>query len=264
MKASIPLAAPGSIVRAARWTLVLRSVLAVALAATLALAYLSSRTPKTGDALLPDNRSPIVALDLSWSVSSRNADLVGRTLRTFADSGRDLGLVLFSDTAYEALPPGTSSTALAPFVRIFSDKRDLNPWRATFSAGTKIGAALGRARLMLHEAGLDNGSVVLISDLDDSPADEPDLARELVSYQREGIPIRMIGINPVAEDVRYFRAALGPGGGSVTTVGAQKPTEIEKAGGAFPVALVVAAGLIALLLAVNEQTLGRLTWGRAA
>ena len=132
-------------------------------------------------------------------------------------------------------PAGTSSDALKPFVRLFADrKNDLNPWRATFSAGTKIGVALERARLMLHEAHIDNGSVVLISDLDDSPADEPDLARALVTYQREGIPIRMVGINPVAEDVRYFQAALGPGGGSVTTVGTDKPTEIQKAGGAVP------------------------------
>ena len=262
MRVAIPLAAPGPIARAARLTLVVRIVLAAALVATLALAFLSSRTPKSSDALLPDGRSSIVALDLSWSVSSRNAALVGRTLRTFADSGRKLGLVLFSDTAYEALPPGTSSEALQPFVRVFADKHDLNPWRATFSAGTKIGVALERARLMLHEAGIRNGSVVLVSDLDDSPADEPDLARMLVTYEREGIPIRMVGINPVPEDVRYFQAALGPGGGSVTTVGSEKPTAIQKAGGAFPVWLVVAAGLIALLLALNEQVLGRLTWGR--
>jgi hypothetical protein len=72
----------------------------------------------------------------------------------------------------------------------------------------------------------------------------------------------MVGINPVAEDVRYFQAALGPGGGSVTTVGTDKPAEIQQAGAAFPVGLVVAAGLIALLLALNEHVLGRLTWGR--
>jgi hypothetical protein len=265
MRAAIPLAAPGAIVRRARQTWVVRIALAIALVVTLVLAFLSSRTPKSSDALLPDGRSSIVALDLSWSVSSRNAALVGQTLSSFARSGRKLGLVLFSDTAYEALPPGTSSDALKPFARIFTDrKNDLNPWRATFSAGTKIGVALERARLMLHEAHVANGSVVLISDLDDSPADEPDLARALVTYQREGIPIRMVGINPVAEDVRYFQAALGPGGGSVTTVGTDKATEIQQAGGAFPVGLVVAAGLIALLLALNEQALGRLTWGRRA
>jgi hypothetical protein len=265
VRAAIPLAAPGPIVRAARLTWVVRMVLAIALAVTLVVAFLSSRTPRSSDALLPDGRSSIVALDLSWSVSSRHSELVGRTLSTFAQSGRKLGLVLFSDTAYEALPPGTSSDALKPFVRIFADtKNDLNPWRATFSAGTKIGLALDRARLMLRDAHIDNGSVVLISDLDDSPADEPDLARALVTYQREGIPIRMVGINPVAEDVRYFQAALGPGGGSVTTVRSDKATEIQKAGGAFPVGLVVAAGVIALLLALNEQALGRLTWGRRA
>jgi hypothetical protein len=226
------------------------------------LAYFSARTTRSSDALFPEGRSPIVALDLSWSVSSRNADLVGRSLERVVDSGRKLGLVLFSDTAYEALPPGTSSEALRPFLRFFDGTSPSNPWRATFSAGTRIGAALDRALAMLRDSHIDNGSVVLISDLDDSPADQPDLARTLVDYEREGIPIRMISINAVREDVRYFRAALAPGGGTVTTIGSETGTEVSKAGIAFPVWLVVATGLMALLLAVNEQTLGRLTWGR--
>lgn len=261
---AIPLAAPGPIARAARWTWLVRLVLAAALIVTMVFAFLSSRTRKSADALLEDGRSPIVALDLSWSVSSRNADLVGNTLKTFAESGRDIGLVLFSDSAYEALPPGTSSEALKPFLRIFDGTTPTNPWRATFSAGTRIGAALDRARQMLLDAHITNGSVVLISDLDDSPADQPDLARTLITYENEGIPIRMISINAVPEDVRYFRAALAPGGGTVTAIGEQSSQTVEKAGAAFPTGLVLAAGIIALLLALNEQALGRLTWGRRA
>ena len=62
----------------------------------------------------------MIALDLSWSVSYANSKLIEQTLRDFADSGRRLGLVLFSDTAYEALPLGTRSDALRPFLRFFT------------------------------------------------------------------------------------------------------------------------------------------------
>ena len=259
--AAIPLAAPGPIVRAARLTWVARIALAVALAVTLAVAFLSSRTPKSSDALLPDGRSSVVALDLSWSVSSRNVDAVGKTLSTFA-SRAATRLVLFSDTAYEALPAGHEPDALqAVRADLHGRKSDLNPWRATFSAGTRRPGRSARPSDAPRGAHR-NGSVVLISYSTIPRPTSPTSRASLVTYQREGIPIRMVGINPVAEDVRYFQAALGPGGGSVTTVGSDKTTEIQKAGGAFPVGLVAAAGLIALLLALNEQALGRLTWGR--
>jgi hypothetical protein len=255
---SIPLSSVRALSGALRWTLALRIGLAACLVGGLVAAFLLSRHERPEDAFLESGRSPVVALDLSWSVSYSNSDLIEQTLRDFADSGRRLGFVLFSDTAYETLPVGTRSDALRPFLRFFQGGNGPNPWAATFSAGTRISAALDLAHRMLKEAHVDNGSVVLISDLDDSPNDEVDLARSLVAYQREAIPIRMIAVNPVPQDAQFFRDALGSNG-SVTTL---RTTRADTGGSSFPTLLVVVVALVVLLLGLNEHVLGRLVWGR--
>ncbi len=260
---AIPLASPGSVLRAARWTTVARIVLAVALVGTLFLAYRAAHEPRRQDALLTGGRSPIIALDLSWSVSYDKSRLIEQTMRDFAGSGRRIGLILFSDTAYEAIPPGTQASVLGPYLRFFDGTAGTNPWRATFSAGTRISAALALARGLFARDHIANGSVTLISDLSDSPGDQTELAKELVGYEQLGIPIHMVGINPQPVDEQFFRQAVAPGGGSVTALRSGKAgRHAAPAGPAFPVALVAAAGVIALLLALNEHLLGSLSWGR--
>ena len=256
-KPSIPLSSVGTLSRRMRWTLVARAGLAACLVGALAAAFLLTHRDKASESYLQAGRSPVIALDVSWSVTYDKSKLIQRTLQGFIDSGRRIGLVLFSDVAYEALPVGTPSEALRPFLRFFQG-RGQNPWRATFSAGTRISNALDLARRMLRQAHADNGSVVLISDLDDAPADEVGLARTLVTYQREAIPLRMIAVDAVPQDVQFFRDALH----SVGSV-----TSLAKDGGSssapgFPTLIVVLVGLFLLALALNEHTLGRLTWGR--
>jgi len=112
---------------------------------------------------------------------------------------------------------------------------------------------------MLRQAHVEKGSVVLISDLDDSPNDEVDLARSLVNYQRDAIPIRMIAVNPVPQDAQFFRDALGSGG-SVTTLRTLRAADTGRR--SFPTLLVALIVLVVLLLALNEHLLGRLVWGR--
>lgn len=255
---SIPFSSVPALSRDAWSTLVVRAALAIVLVACLVAAFLVTRHHSRTDSFLESGRSPVIALDLSWSVSYANSKLIERTLRDFADSGRRVGLVLFSDTAYQALPVGTRSDALRPFLRFFSGA-GANPWAATFSAGTRISAALDLAHSMLRQAHVDKGSVVLISDLDDSPNDEVDLARSLVAYQRDAIPIRMIAVNPVPQDAQFFRDALGSGG-SVTTL--RNVRAVHAGGRSFPTLLVVLIALLVLALAVNEHLLGRLVWGR--
>jgi hypothetical protein len=257
---SIPLSSARALTRSAWWTLALRAGLAAVLVAGLVAGFLLTRHHRRADTFLESGRSPVIALDLSWSVSYANSKLIEQTLRDFADSGRRVGLVLFSDTAYEALPVGTKSSALRPFLRFFSGSPQ-NPWAATFSAGTRISAALDLAHSMLRQAHVEKGSVVLISDLDDSPSDEVDLARTLVAYQQNSIPIRMIAVNPVPQDAQFFRDVLGSGG-SVTTLRSLR--KVETGGRAFPTLLVVLIALVVLLLALNEHLLGRLTWAGAA
>lgn len=254
---SIPFSSARAFAGKARWTLAARIGLAVLLVGGLVAAFQLTHKHSRTDAYLEAGRSPVIALDLSWSVSYDKSKLIEQTLKGFVDSGRRLGLVLFSDTAYMALPLGTRAEALRPFLRFFKGA-GADPWRATFSAGTRIGAGLDLAHRMLLRAHVKNGSVVLISDLDDSPSDETDLAKNLVTFQRENIPIRMIAVNPTKQDEAFFRDAL-QGGGSVTTL---RSVTAGGGGGEFPVTLVVVIALVALLLALNEQLLGALTWGR--
>jgi hypothetical protein len=254
---SIPFSSTGALLRSARWTLAARLGLTACLVGALVAAFLVTHHNRRGDTALHSGRSPVIVLDLSWSVSYDKSKQIERTLRDLADSGRHIGLVLFSDTAYEALPVGTPSDALRPFLRFFKGGT-ANPWRATFSAGTRISAALDLARRMLKQAHETKGSVVLISDLDDSPRDEVELARTLVTYQREAIPIRVIAVDPVPQDEQLFRDALR----SVGTVSRATSGTPTGGGHGFPSLLVVLVGLVALALALNEHALGALTWGR--
>ena len=209
-------------------TLGARIGLAACLVGGLVAVFLLTHRNRGSETYLQAGRSPVIALDLSWSVSRQKSKLIERTLESFADSGRRVGLVLFSDTAYEALPAGTPSDALRPFLRFFQGDGP-NPWRATFSAGTRISAALDLARSMLRQAHVTKGSVVLISDLDDSPRDQVDLARALVTYQKEAIPLRMIAVGAVPQDERFFRDALR----SIGTVSAPRSGNAGKAGRRF-------------------------------
>jgi hypothetical protein len=256
---SIPLSSIRAVVRPSRWTTAARIGLAVLLVGGLALVFLLSHRRQHDDSLLGAGTSPVIALDVSWSVTYDRSKLIERTLKSFVDAQRRIGFVLFSDTAYEALPIGTRSDALQPFLRFFAGANE-NPWRATFSAGTRISAALDLAHQMLTDAHVKKGSVVLISDLADSPNDETDLARTLVAYQRDRIPIRMIGIDPNRQDEQFFRDALRSGGGTVTSL--RTASTIGKGARTFPIALVVVVVLVALLLALNEHVLGALTWSR--
>ena len=261
---AIPLADVAAFAQRARTTRAFRAVLALALVAALAATYVATTDTARGGVVLPSGQSPVIVLDLSWSVSYDNSALIERTMRDFATSGRRVGLVLFSDIPYEALPPGTRASALEPYVRYFSGGRSPNPWTTAFSAGTRIAVALDLARDMLRRDHVAHGSVVLISDLADSPADQAALARTLVTYTRDAIPIHVVVVNPQPQDAQYFRDAVGADGGSVTALRSDTRGggTVLRSRPSFPVAVVLLAALLALLLAVNEVTLSALSWGR--
>ena len=260
---AIPLGDLVAFARRARRTLAVRIVLAAALVAALAAAFVASSQTKKGGVPLPGGRSPVIALDLSWSVSYESSRLIERTMRSFAASGRRVGLVLFSDVPYEALPPGTRASALAPYVHYFAGDGSPNPWTQSFSGGTRISAALDLAHQLVRRDRVAHPSVVLISDLADSPNDRPELARWLVAFTRESIPIHVVAIDPTKENEAFFRGALQPEGGSVTTLRpAPRHATLVRSRPSFPLAVVIVAGLLALLLALNEHALGSLTWGR--
>jgi hypothetical protein len=263
-RAAIPLGDLGSLLGPARRTLAFRLGLAAALLGALAAAYFGAHRTGKHSQLLPGGKSPIVAIDMSWSVSYDNYDQIEKTLQDLSGSGRRIGLVLFSDIAYEALPPGTPATELRPYLRFFRTRGVPNPWQDAFAGGTRIWSALDLAHRKLKRDHVTTGAVVLISDLADAPNDRALLGQTLAGYVDDRIPVKIVALDPTPEDAQLFERAHAHGGGSVETLG---PTTHgvarRRTRPTLPTALVAGALALALLLAANELALGRLRWRSA-
>ena len=67
-----------------------------------------------------ESTNGIVVLDLSASISSDTYQRIGQTLHELSSTNGRYGLVVFSDVAYEALPPGTPAAELKPYARYFT------------------------------------------------------------------------------------------------------------------------------------------------
>ena len=259
--AAIPLADVRAFAAAELRTRILRVGLALALAGTLGAAFLLANESQPRDALLPAGTSPVVVLDLSWSTSS-DYRRIGSTLRMLAASDRRIGLIVFSDTAYEMFPPGTPARELRSLLRFFEgpkSRRADSPWATSLSGGTRISSALLLARDVLHRERIANGSAVLVSDLGDSPNDRAALSAAVVTYMREGIPLRVVGIDPTAEDARFFQELLGSRPLAPRAGGGGRPATSSPPAG-LPVALFVLGAVFLVLLAVNEHLGARLRW----
>ncbi len=268
---AIPLADAAVFHGAARRLAVARAVLAVGLLALLAADLaLARRLHERQTTFFPAGTSGVVVLDLSTSVSLPAYGRISRILEQIVARNQPVGLVLFSDTAYEALPPGTSGTELRPLLRFFkpSDVSGLfpavldHPWAGSFRGGTRISAGLLVARAALARDRIEHGAVLLISDLDDSQFDIPKLTETLIDYRRGSIALRVVPLFPSYDDRQFFRQVLGPDAfvtrAELTAGGSGRAEQL--ASGGFP-STVTAAGLLLLaLLALNERWCGRLAW----
>ena len=102
-------------------------------------------------------QTAIAVVDVSASISWDTYARIALDARTgYGTSGGRAGLVLFSDTAYQALPPGTPVSELRGFERFFvsgqaagargsQPQPPRSPWTETFSAGTRISTGLSLA-----------------------------------------------------------------------------------------------------------------------
>jgi hypothetical protein len=273
-------------------TAALRVSLGIALAALVATAALAGRgRPSTAEGLLRTGSTTVVVLDMSASVSDLVYAEIARTLGALQEAaGRSsppatVGLVLFSDVAQEALPPGTPARELGPFRRFFLPRQErstrprpsyyrpagpaapaptqypLSPWFAGFSAGTTISAGLALAREALERDRISRGHVLLVSDLADRPEDLPALARELVAYARSGISLDVVALPPAYEAQKeLFRRFLDRGAAVVDSSGV---TATPSSGPGAPAALVAAAVLAALALGYLQLHAVPLRWGHA-
>ena len=260
---TIPFGEIDAIASATRRTLALRVLLGLAAAAAAAAAAVLAHGGARPPVLLPAGSDGLVVLDLSASISSDTYARIGGTLDRLAGSGGRYGLIVFSDTAYLALPPGTPAVELRPFARRFdlpprtsgAIAVPTNPWTGSFSGGTKISTGLQFALDTIRKRHLGRPAVLLVSDLDDDAGDLERLTSTALSFRRVGIPVRVVGLNPSAEDERYMKrllrrpADLSP---------AALPGEERGGGGSVKLPLLLAALAVAVALALRELLLTRL------
>ena len=215
---AIPLADARPFGRPAARTRLIRFALAVCALGAAAAAFATAlRDPPESGLVLPRGTDGIVVLDISASVSTSASRRLASTLDQLARSNGRYGLVLFSDTAYLALPPGSPASELRPFTQAFrptrrspgaSPRLPRSPWSSQFSAGTLISGGLGLALDLVRELGDERTAVVLVSDLDASSRDVGWVTSVMLDYRRANVPLRVVALDPEPRARAMFAALL--------------------------------------------------------
>jgi hypothetical protein len=238
-------------------------VVVAALFLLVAAAATARSSAQTRSSIVPNGTKSVVVIDLSKSIIDSEFQPIAVTLRRLIYSNTPTGLVVFSDVAYELLPPGTPAKALVPLLRFFTPGRGgypTNPWQATFRAGTRISSALGLAHDMLTQDGIKNGSIVLISDLETASSDAAALSDILSQLRQEKVQLRVVPLRPSDQALKLFNSLLPKGylvakPDAVTFQATQSGSALDQG---LPVLLVVLGALLLLALAANERWCGRL------
>ncbi len=264
----LPLADPSSLSALGRRTRLHWTLLAVSLVALAAAFVLLTRTGSAGAEVLPGGGSTVVVIDLSGSTRAASRQIAGALLGLTRSSDRTLGLVVFSDTGYEALPIAAPAEALRNWLTLLAHgtPRDY-PWTPSFSGGTVISSGLSIARRMLLRRPAVGRHVLLVSDLVDGIVDLPKLQSVVAEYQREQIDLRVITVTPDTKGSTESSASFLqlPNSSFVAKAATQTidPARLvaRRPGSATP--LIVLVAVIGLLAALYEFALHPLTWRRA-
>jgi len=245
-------------------------VLALAIVLAVVAVLVAPRSATPPPPLVKRSSTAIVVVDVSASISSDTYARIATTLDRLRRGGGKVGLVLFSDTAYQALPPGTPAKELASFERFFVVKPQTqpglqpqpphSPWTDTFSAGTRISTGLELALDVIREEQIPHPQVLLISDLDDDTTDLESLTSVALAYRHLGVPIDVAGLNPSPQDAAYMQRLLPHGGSIVDIPLTAKPARSAHFG--VPWGLVAVALLLAVALGVAFLATQRLEWSR--
>ena len=257
MKPTIPYGELGAVAGSTRRTMLLRALLAIAAVGAAAAVVLLGRSEAAPAGPLPAGTDGLVVLDLSASISTDTYARIGATLDELADTGGRYGLIVFSDTAYLALPPGTPAAELRAFARRFDLPEQAggaitvptNPWTNAFSAGTKISTGLQLALDTIESKRLGRPAVLLVSDLDDDVGDLERLTSTALMFRRRGIPVRVVGLNAAPEDERYIKRLLRR---SSDLSAAPPPGAERNSGENVRLTLLLAALAAAVALALRE------------
>ena len=256
----------------AAWrTRILRVVFAGAAVALIVAAAASARGLDTrSPGLIAKGTTGVVVVDLSLSIANEDYFTVRSAFRRLVAENSSIGLVVFSDIAYELLPPGTPAAELEQMLRLLVPPRlgpPISPGTQGFRAGTRVSSALELARDMLERDGVRAGSILLVSDLETAPDDVPPLTRTVESLRRGAIELRVVALSPSSDPRLIFEGLLQEGAFEAPPdQGVQTLGDESARGAAAPTLLLILVALFFVALAVHERYAGTLaiTGGRAA
>ena len=262
---AIPASEPGRLAHSRSRTTVLRIALGAGLAVLLAACVLVARQYDVRNApLVASGSSGVVVLDLSASVFEGGFEA---TVRKLVETDERAGLVVFSDAAYELLPPGSSGREFQAFLRFFRSTESgflpPGPWDR-FRAGTRISEGLKVAReVLLREGG--PGTIVLLSDLEILPDEIQRLVAVFADLRQDGFEVRIIPLAPREERRELIELLLG--GSALLPEPVSGDTAVETPGEesivtGLPWAFLAIGLVLVLALATNERFLSRLEVSR--
>jgi hypothetical protein len=266
---SIPLSTTAALTGPARRTLFLRVLLALVLVGLVVSASATGRSDAAAARGLLPKGGGMLVLDVSRSIKPEADKTIVKVFDQLIASRSRIGLVVFSDIAYEMFPPGSPTRELGSLVRLFTppahpkpglDPTTPTPWSSNFSGGTQISAGLNVAHQALVREGEPKGPLLLVSDLDTAPDDVPRVAQTFNAFRNLGVPFRIVALTPRADNLALFQNLAGKSAfrKPVTRTGSTVGTSEGALEGALPWSLIVIAGLVLVALAVNEHWCGRL------
>ena len=246
---------------ASRRTGYLRAGLAAALVLLLVATVLVARRYDVRHApLVASGSSGVVVLDLSASVFEGGFEA---TVRKLVETDERAGLVVFSDAAYELLPPGSSGREFQSLLRFFRSTETgflpPNPWDR-FRAGTRISEGLKVAReALLREGG--PGKIILLSDLEVLPDEVQRLVTVFADLRQDGFDVEIIPLAPREEQRRLMELFLGEDAFLPEPVSGEEAVQARGEGSlttGIPWWFVAVGLVLVVALAVNERALARL------
>lgn len=248
--------------RAALRSRILRLGLGATAVALVILAAWSSRDLETGErGLLRAGETGVVVVDLSLSIEGEDYSVVRRALRQLIAENASIGLVVFSDVAYELLPPGTPASQLRPLLRLLVPPRlgpPVNPWTQTFRAGTQISTALELAKDMLERDQVVDGAVLLVSDLETAPDDVPALASTIQSLRQARIALQVVALGASTNAHLLFGDAVEDGAFEAPISSGEETERVSETKVTYPAMLLILSALFFVTLAGHERYAGRL------
>lgn len=260
--AVLPLADVGSLGGARRRTWLLWSSLAGTLVAVLAVFVVQARAQTPDSPILQPGADAVVVIDLSSSTRGSSKAIAHVLLGLTQDPKHHLGLVVFSDSAYEALPPSTPVDGLKGWLDLFAHDVPKNyPWTPSFSSGTVISSGLVLARRMIRRDRIRKPHVVLVSDLIDAAADLEKLETVVAGYQREGIDLKVVSVRRQGR-TRPSGPLGQPPNASFVKRAASATVDPGRSGSTDTrlVVLLVLVAALGLLAALHELAFHPLSW----